>query len=184
MAKEPAARFATPAEVAEALAPFAAGADLGGLLAKAEVETNQRDSPAGAKPLPVRGRRKSVAITLGLTALAAGLTFGIVVVVKDKAGKTLATIRARREASWRSAEMAESKSRSMVRRRRPAGKSAIPRRRKNRGTPSTARRSGCWSMEERSRYPSPGQNCLSRRLQTCRKSHSRSRSSTLRAASR
>ncbi len=36
LAKDPAARFATPAEVGEAIAPFCAGADLVALLKRAE----------------------------------------------------------------------------------------------------------------------------------------------------
>ena len=54
MAKDPAARFATPAEVAAALAPFAAGCDLTGLLAAAvvprPVSAESEQSATGTAP--------------------------------------------------------------------------------------------------------------------------------------
>lgn len=42
MAKEPAARFATPTEVAAALTPFATGSDLAGLLATSLLPRSRR----------------------------------------------------------------------------------------------------------------------------------------------
>jgi len=48
IAKEPADRFATPREVAAALAPFAAGADLAGLLTRADQADTATVTPAGS----------------------------------------------------------------------------------------------------------------------------------------
>ncbi len=113
LAKVPSARFSTPEEVVEAIAPFTAGCDLPGLLREAE----QRSiSPAKAKkrpaaadaphdsargrtqaaqrperpstPLPIGRRRKLLAVAVGLMLLVVGtgLAFQIVVRIKNKDG--------------------------------------------------------------------------------------------------
>jgi len=54
LAKEPARRFALPSEVAGALAPWASGSDLSGLLAQAEGKPAPARSPAAASAPPVQ----------------------------------------------------------------------------------------------------------------------------------
>ena len=87
MAKEPAARFATPAEVAAALAPFTAHGDLAGLLAASVLP---HPAPADAAPvrLPVASsppwwRRRSTLIAAA--AIPASLLLGVVIYIEIKA---------------------------------------------------------------------------------------------------
>ena len=79
MAKDPADRFQVPAEVAAAVAPFCAGANLGGLFAQNDKARPSGPNIAGAPPTP-RGRSRDlrwlisrrvlVAAALGLAILA------------------------------------------------------------------------------------------------------------------
>jgi RND family efflux transporter MFP subunit len=93
LAKDPGQRFATPAEVAEAVTPWCAGADLPGLLRRAEASTpsprlpgeGQGEGGDSVKPLAASQRWKSVirlAVLLFVGGL--GLALGIMIrIVKD-----------------------------------------------------------------------------------------------------
>jgi len=94
LAKEPGERYATPAEVADALAPFSIDCDLPGLLVRAKA-TAEPPSPAlprqgaagaaesPATPLPFwrRGRLLAAAIGLMLLSLSAGIALGIIITI-------------------------------------------------------------------------------------------------------
>ena len=112
LAKSPAQRYATPAEVAAAIAPFAAGCDLVRLLAEdslrpgdvkgtkasddtdpytSSAETGTPGPVAAPSVAPVRVRtarrrlRWTIAVALGLAGV--GLAFGIMIRVKDRSGR-------------------------------------------------------------------------------------------------
>jgi uncharacterized protein (TIGR03067 family) len=102
LAKAPDARYATPAEVAEALSPWCAGAALPALLQRA-VEADEQPAehtrdgspqatqPAPAsRPQPTPGRRKSMAAMLGMMLLAGGigLACGIVLRIERNGQET------------------------------------------------------------------------------------------------
>ena len=73
LAKDPAARPATPGEVAENLRPYAAGADLAGLLARSAGSAALRPAaPDTRTASPMRGTR-GVVLRYGLTAAAGAL---------------------------------------------------------------------------------------------------------------
>jgi uncharacterized protein (TIGR03067 family) len=100
LAKDPSARFATPAEVAEAVAPFCAGADLPALLNRAETAQGESDllpSPSGrgaggegaaesvsASPQPATHPRrwKRLVGHLLLLLLVGGLCFALGIVIR------------------------------------------------------------------------------------------------------
>ncbi len=97
LAKDPADRFATPAEVAEALAPFCAAADLHGLLADSPPHpvtlSPHHPSPAAVDRVPPRRRLK---VALGLAGvlffgIAVGLAAGIVIRIQHGDKETTLT---------------------------------------------------------------------------------------------
>ena len=117
LAKDPAERYATPAEVAAALEPFAAGCDLSTLIAQAQhVEESVGEmgaSPAATDelrssalagtqpgqipeappaPLPQRRRWKPLKVAVGITMAALGLVLalGIVIHIRDRSGRETA----------------------------------------------------------------------------------------------
>jgi WD40 repeat protein/serine/threonine protein kinase len=113
LAKDPAKRFATPAQVAEVIAPFAQGSDLRRLAAEAEQDrvalresSRSRASTfpglssalAGTQPTlpvqsaPVRRRWKTWAVATALSLLALGLCLTIIIRIKDKEGRDVAAI--------------------------------------------------------------------------------------------
>jgi len=103
LAKDPGNRFATPAEVAETVEPFCAGADLGGLLARASATVRQSPKTAGregessenalalremagigtAARMRRRSTFKTILIALGFFgALAGAFAAGIIITIK------------------------------------------------------------------------------------------------------
>ena len=102
MAKDRGARFATPAEVAEALAPFTAGCNLPALatgekcepatecLAAATTPSSSSSSRAAgeiATPSPAGRRRLPRAVAVGLCFLGLAILFGVIVKIRDKSGR-------------------------------------------------------------------------------------------------
>jgi serine/threonine protein kinase/multidrug efflux pump subunit AcrA (membrane-fusion protein) len=99
LAKAPGDRFATPAEVAEALQPFCAGANLANLAARASAEdplssrerTRMSEEQVGIpKSAPIRRRSTMKTILLALAflgAIAAAFAAGVVITIK-KNGQT------------------------------------------------------------------------------------------------
>jgi hypothetical protein len=98
LAKEPDERYATPAEVADALAPFSIDCDLPGLLVRAEeAEAAAAEAPSPAlprqgasggaesapTPLPFWRRGKLLAAPIGLMLLSvgAGIALGIIITI-------------------------------------------------------------------------------------------------------
>ena len=115
LAKDPSARFATPAEVAEAISPFCAGADLPALLKQAESSQGQQGqqgqqgegeilpSPSGRgaggeggavapQPSVKASRWKSFAGHLLLLLLVGGLCFALGIVIRIKKDGETTTI--------------------------------------------------------------------------------------------
>ncbi len=115
LAKDPAARYATPEKVVEAIAPFTGGSDLAGLLSEAGVRDASppiAEMPRGAQgsahdlapdparvcrrpeprptPSPLGRRWKTWTIAVGLMflILGTGVAYQIVVRVKDRSGRT------------------------------------------------------------------------------------------------
>ncbi len=94
LAKDPAARYQTPAEAAEALAPFCTGSDLPDLLRRAEA-SNVSPLPLGdgqgeglragatpSKPLPAPRRWRTIAAAVIALLLVGGLGFGLGVMIR------------------------------------------------------------------------------------------------------
>ncbi|HLA84150.1 MAG TPA: protein kinase [Thermoguttaceae bacterium] len=91
LAKRPEERFAVPAEVAAALAPFCKGCDLPGLLEKAEKmparrESASEDSRALLQPASAGGRRRTIAAMVAVAMLfgSLGLAAGILITIKKQ----------------------------------------------------------------------------------------------------
>jgi len=105
LAKDPEARYGTPAEVAEALAPWCAGSDLPGLLARAAAVVEEPTLAPGAasqrppravaaqpaeplpQPAPRPWKRAAVLVGLILLSLGIGLLLGIVIRIENDGRK-------------------------------------------------------------------------------------------------
>ncbi len=110
LAKSPEDRFATPAELAEALEPFCVGAELSNLIAEGDqrgemaAETPVEEAPAGRRSAPAReaeaeplaagrrGVRPPVVVALMLSAFAAGFAAGVVITIKRDGRDTRVTV--------------------------------------------------------------------------------------------
>ncbi len=93
MAKEPAARFATPTEVAAALTPFATGSDLAGLLATSLLPRGADAAPARL-PLassPPWWRRRSIRIAAATVPIVVLLAIFIYIKIEISKTKVIAT---------------------------------------------------------------------------------------------
>jgi uncharacterized protein (TIGR03067 family) len=92
LAKDPDDRFATPADVAEALKPFCIDCDLAGLALWAEQDKPVDMAPSQPStpqpvPLPKPRRRKLAAIAVGLMLLSVGFAFGVIITI-NRDGRT------------------------------------------------------------------------------------------------
>ena len=79
LAKDPAERFATPAEFAEALEPFAAGSDLASLL----TDSPRHLSPATRRPPPATPHFRRLALAAAGAAAILAFAFVVIEIYKD-----------------------------------------------------------------------------------------------------